>query len=281
MSHVHQAAAHARSFLYVPGDDPRKLASANRSDADVIVADLEDAVVAARKDDARHEVVRFAAERAPGPPLLVRINGVQTPFVAEDTALVVRLMPAGVVLPKAHADDLQRLDVGAVPVLAMLEDGRGVRDAYEIAGDPRVVRLGLGAVDLAVDLRLSARDDGLELLHVRSRLVVDSAAADIAGPVDTPFVHYRDEAGLRRDCEIARSLGFTGKACIHPAQAAVVREVFSPTSDEVAWASRVVEAFEAAARGEVGVTAVAGEMIDQPVVDRACAIIQHAKGENT
>ena len=116
----------------------------------------------------------------------------------EDDIEAIRDLPlAGLVLPKAYADGLSALDAAGLSVVAMIEDARGVRDAYEIALHPQVVRLALGGVDFSAELALGAHPHGLLLLHARSRLVIDSAAAGIAAPIDTPHLYYRDDPELR------------------------------------------------------------------------------------
>jgi citrate lyase subunit beta/citryl-CoA lyase len=266
----------ARSFLFVPGDDPRKLASANRSDADAIVADLEDAVAPARKDAARDVVNDFARARGDGPPLLVRVNALSSAFVEQDIEALRELPLAGLVVPKTHADDLVQLDLSRFPIVALIEDARGILDAFDIACDVRVVRLALGAVDLAAELGLRPYGDGLQLLHARSHLVIASSAAGIAAPIDTPFLRFDDEEGLRSECELARALGFAGKSCIHPVQLETVADVFAPSPEELTWAAEVVEVFERAAGSGLGVTSHRGAMVDAPVVRRARLLLAKA-----
>jgi citrate lyase subunit beta/citryl-CoA lyase len=268
--------AGARSFLFAPGDDARKLASADRTGADVVVADLEDAVAGGQKHAARREVERFATERRGGPALLVRVNSQDSEFFHDDLACVRGLPVAGVVVPKARVDGLAGIDFGEHPVVAMIEDAAGVRDAYDIGSVDRVVRLALGAVDLAAQLGLRHRADGLHLLGIRSRLVVDSAAAGLEPPIDTPYLRYSDDDGLRNECDLSRSLGFTAKACIHPRQVPIVRSSFMPTREELEWATRVVEAFEQSSRLGHGVASFEGLMIDAPVVARARAFLDLA-----
>jgi len=175
------------------------------------------------------------------------------------------------VLPKATPDAAAALGPEGPPVIAIVETAQGLRQAYETASAPRVAALVLGAVDLGAELGLEPRADGLEILHARSRLVVDSAAAGLRPPFDVVHLDVRDDAGLEAAGAFARSLGFRGKACIHPQQVPIVNRAFAPGEREVAWAQRVVEAFEQS--GE-GVLAVNGEMVDLPVVERARRILR-------
>ena len=259
--------SHARSLLFAPGGDEEKLVKAHASEADLAVADLEDAVAPAQKGAAREVVARFA-------PRVVRVNGADTRWFEDDLALVRELELDAVVLPKATPDAAAALGPEGPPVVAIVETAQGLRQAYETASAPRVAALVLGAVDLGAELGLEPRADGLEILHARSRVVVDSAAAGIRPPFDVVHLDVRDDAGLEAECAFARSLGFRGKACIHPQQVPIVNRTFAPSDREVAWARRVVEAFDAT---EVGVLAVNGEMIDQPVVERARRILDEAE----
>ena len=140
-----------------------------------------------------------------------------------------------------------------------------------------VESLMLGAIDLALALGLEPRPDALELLQARSTIVLASAVARRRGPIDRVWVDVRDESGLEADCRAGRSLGFRGKACIHPAQVAIVNEVFSPSPDEVARARDVVDAYERGAAEGRGAVALDGEMIDLPVVERARHVLAEAK----
>jgi citrate lyase beta subunit len=208
-------------------------------------------------------------------PPVVRINGTDTEWFEDDLALVGELELAAVVLPKATPDAVAALGADGPPVIAIVETALGLRLAYETASAPRVAALAIGAVDLGAQLRLEPRPDGLEILHARSRVVVDSAAAGIRPPFDIVHLEIEDDAGLEEQAAFARSLGFRGKVCIHPRQVPIVNRVFLPSEREVAWARRVVEEFEAS--GE-GVLAVNGEMIDLPVVQRARRILEERSG---
>jgi citrate lyase beta subunit len=273
--------ATARSLLFVPADDPRKLASAARSQADLVVADLEDSVAAERKNDARVLLSSFARERAEGPALLVRVNGLSSSFIEDDLDALSDLPLTGLVVPKVHAEALSRVELPRVPIVAMVEDARGLLDAFQIATDPRVARLALGGVDLAAQLGLGAYRDGLELVHARSTVVVASGAAGIPPPVDTPFLRFDDLDGLRAECRLARALGFTGKACIHPSQLAAVAEAFLPSREELDWAADILHAFERAGEGGSGVTSHGGSMVDEPVVARARLLLSQSPPKGT
>jgi citrate lyase subunit beta/citryl-CoA lyase len=142
---------------------------------------------------------------------------------------------------------------------------------------PRVAALLLGAVDLGAELGLQPRPDGLEILYARSKVVVDSAAAGIRPPFDIVHLEVTDTEGLEEECRLARSLGFRGKACIHPRQLETVSRVFAPTDAELEWAQRVVDAYERESGEGRGVFALNGTMVDLPVVERARRILAEAE----
>lgn len=267
----------ARSFLFAPASDERKLAKALDAGADAVIADLEDAVVAAEKERARGVATSLLREPRADVLRLVRVNAVGTHWFADDLAAARELELDGIVLPKATPDAAPALAGLGAPVVAIVETAAGVRLAYELAVVPEVACLMLGAVDLGLELGLEPRPDGLELLYARSSLVVASAAAGLRAPLDQVWVDVRDGEGLRRDCALGRSLGFRGKACVHPAQVPVVNEAYAPSQDELGRAQEVVEAYERAAAEGAGAVALDGEMIDLPVVERARQLLAEAK----
>lgn len=267
----------ARSFLFAPGNDERKLRKALTSGADAVIADLEDAVTAAEKPAARRMATQVLAE-ADGESLrLVRVNAAGSEWIAGDVEALAAAGLDGVVLPKATAAAVGAVAGLGLPVIAIVETAAGLRGAFELAATAGVEALVLGAVDLGLALGTEPRGDGLELLFARSSLVVDSAAARLRGPIDQVWTTLRDDAGLERDCTLARSLGFRGKACIHPEQVAAVNDAFSPSSDELARARDVVAAFDEAAAHGRGAVAFDGEMVDLPVVERARQLLADVK----
>jgi citrate lyase beta subunit len=262
-----------RSLLFAPGNDERKLERALEAGSDAVVADLEDAVPAGEKERAREVTSRVLAGRSSEALVAVRVNSVGSPLCEADLRSIAGLDLDAVVVPKATPEAVAALGPDGPPVIGIVETAQGLRRAYETASVPRVAALVLGAVDLGLELGLEPRPDGQEVLYARSQLVVDSAAAGIRSPFDLVHLDTRDDEGLEAECRLARSLGFRGKACIHPAQVEVVNRVFSPIDEEVARAARVVEAYEAAEEEGRGAVALDGEMIDLAVVERARTIL--------
>jgi citrate lyase beta subunit len=268
----------ARSFLFAPGSEERKLVRALESDADAVVADLEDAVAPAEKVAARDLALGLVAAAATRSVRLVRVNAVGTEWHDADIAAVAVSEADGIVLPKATPAAVdavaRRVDL---PLAAIVETAVGLREAFTIASHDAVQVLLLGAVDLGLELGLEPRDDGQEILFARSSLVVDSAAAGLRGPVDRVWVDVRDREGLARDCAAGRSLGFRGKSLVHPDQVAPTHEAFAPSADELRRAREIVAAYERAEADGLGVVALDGEMIDAPVVERARELLRDDK----
>src|SRR5262245_29388482 len=220
---------HVRSLLFAPGSDGRKLAKAFSSGADAVVCDLEDAVAPADKEDAR-DVTRQALEHTgEGPARLVRINAAGTAWFEDDLAFVASLELDGIVLPKSSPEAVELAGSDGPSLVAIVETAVGLRQAYEIASEPRVAALILGAVDLGAEVGLEPRPDAQEILYARSKVAIDSAAAGVRGPFDVVHLDFRDESGLEEQCRFARALGFRGKACIHPAQVETINRVFAPS----------------------------------------------------
>jgi citrate lyase subunit beta/citryl-CoA lyase len=268
----------ARSFLFAPGSEERKLVRALESGADAVVADLEDAVAPEEKTTARDVATRVLREAGTESLRLLRVNGVDTEWHDADVAALGDAGLDGIVVPKATGAAVRAVgDHVDTPIVAIVETARGVREAFEIASHEQVAVLLLGAVDLALDLGLEERADGQEILFARSSLVVDSAAAGLRGPVDRVWVDVRDLEGLARDCAFARSLGFRGKALVHPDQIAPTHEAFAPTSSELRRAREIVAAYDRAAGQGRGVVALDGDMIDAPVAERARELLSDQK----
>lgn len=276
MSDAVSPLALARTFLFVPGDRPERHARALASGAGAVIVDLEDAVAPDRKAAARTQIAdSFAtlSNEAHG-RLLVRVNACDTPWHADDRALVARLaarrLLAGVVLPKAErATDLTALAQAAGPATALLpliESVAGLDAVDALAVSPQVLRLVFGHVDFQADAGLACGPDEAELVPVRLALVLASRRAGLAQPVDGITPDWRNAARLTAEASRARRGGFGAKLCIHPEQIVCVEAAFTPSADELAWAHRVRDAVRAAGGGVVNVD---GRMVDGPVVKLA------------
>lgn len=261
------------SVLFVPATLEQRVHKAFASSADAVIIDLEDGVPESSKDEARALAAAIlpAARR---PQAVVRINGAGTPHFAADLELVRATVPDAVALPKADLYALGALAGLDVPLWALIETATGLRQAFDVAAQPSVERLLLGTVDLAGDLGLEAREDGLELLYARSTTVVASRAAGIAPPLDGVCLLARDVEATHREAVLGRTLGFGGKLCIHPDQLEPVHRAFAPSEQEIAWARAVVEASDRAEAEGLGAVVVDGSMVDRPVVNRARRLLR-------
>lgn len=281
-----------RSHLYVPGNRPGLFEKAAAGPADALILDLEDAVPVGEKDRARQDVADFVRSRdvvSSGAALWVRVN--PGPLGRVDLEAVCVPGLSGVVLAKATAEDIlaagavldaqeatRGMRPGAVALCPLLETPAAIVDVEHIAGLPRVERLQVGEADLSAELGIEQGPDGLELLWVRSRVVVASAAAGIAAPVAPVTTDFTDLATLRRSTEALRRMGYRGRACIHPAQLDVVNAVFTPSEEEVRRARDLVAQFEASQQAGSAVFVDAdGRMVDLAVVRSAQQVLESAR----
>jgi citrate lyase subunit beta/citryl-CoA lyase len=263
----------ARSYLFVPADRPERFAKAQASGADAVIIDLEDAVAPNAKVAAREALANWLD--AGNRPVVVRINGVDTEWFADDLALAARPGVSAVMLPKAERTaDLASVRAAApsASLLPLIETAVGIECVRQLAATAGVQRLVFGSIDLQLDLGISG--DGDELLLYRSQLVLASRLARLAPPVDGVSTAIDDPTALQADAQRARRLGFGAKLCIHPRQAKPVNDAFSPTAEEIAWAHRVVAAAEHADGAAV---ALDGKMIDRPVLLRAQGLLRQAE----
>lgn len=281
-----------RSHLYAPGNNSTLLDKVWAAGADAVILDLEDAVPPGEKERAR-KLVAAALEQHTDilfPTAYVRINDPSGPWAEADVRTVVRRGLTGIRIPKVEdaktihrvagwvdaAESAAGLPAMRVRLLPILESAVGVWRAFEVAAaHPRVVGLSYGAADLRRDLRLGTTPDELELVYVRSHLVLASRAAGIAAPIDTVFSRLDDTEGLEASARRARTLGFFGKGAIHPRQIPIINAVFTPTQEEVKHARKVVEAAAiAAAQGTGALRLSTGEFVDTAIVRQAQGVLE-------
>ena len=269
-----------RSVLYIPGSKPRALDKARNLAVDAIIFDLEDAVAGDEKDNARAllaETLRTGGYGARAK--IVRINGLDTPWGADDAAAMRDAGADAILLPKVNTaldvETLTKLLGPDLPVWAMIETPLGILNAKEIASHPRVIGFVLGTNDLAKDLNSRYRADRLALM---ASLQISLLAARAYGVVcvDGVYNAYLDDDGLRAECEQGRDLGFDGKTLIHPSQVAIANKAFAPSQDEVDLAQRQIEAFEAAEADGQGVAVVDGRIVENLHVATARATLAKA-----
>ncbi|RAW44848.1 CoA ester lyase [Halorubrum sp. 48-1-W] len=282
-----------RSLLFSPGDRPELMRKAPGTDADVLCFDLEDAVAPARKDSAREAVRSVLSDPAFDPDAEVCVRPTASDPETDLDAIVGKGDEGGsetgdhirldaVMLPKveeaAAVDRVAELctERGIDPVVfALVETAEGVLAAREIATAPATTALVFGAEDLTADLGATRTAEGTEVLYAREHVVLTASAGGVDA-LDTVHTDFTDEAGLREEAEFAATLGYDGKLAIHPDQVDPINEAFTPGSDEIEWAERVLTARDTADRADRGVFEVDGEMIDAPLVAQAERVLERA-----
>jgi citrate lyase beta subunit len=264
-----------RSALYMPGSKPRALEKARGLAADVLVLDLEDAVVPDEKAAARRPVAEAVSARPFGRrEVVIRINGLETPWGADDLAMAAECRPDAILVPKVDAaSDLGDLELrlrgpaggrdgGAIPLWAMVETPRGVMRIREIArSSPGLACLVMGTNDLAAELRAEQTPDRGPLVTAL-QLCVLAARANGLAILDGVHNAFRDLEGLRAACRQGREMGFDGKTLIHPDQLAIANEVFGPSPEEIETAERHLAAFAEAEAAGQGVAVVDGRIVE-------------------
>lgn len=254
-----------RSVLYIPGSKERALDKATTLDVDAIIFDLEDAVAPDEKSAARATLAAALADKDYGRRLrIVRINGLDTDWGWADAEAVRDMACDAVLLPKVDGpEQIEALAAitGDLPVWAMMETPRAMLNAAAIAAHPKLAGFVMGTNDLAKDLQTRFRADRLPLLTALSLCVLAAKAEGIV-IVDGVYNAFKDEDGLRAECEQGRDLGMDGKTLIHPAQVAIANTVFAPSEAEIDLARRQIAAFEAAEAAGQGVAVVDGRIVE-------------------
>lgn len=230
-----------RSALFLPASNPRAIAKARESDADLVILDLEDAVKPADKDTARAAAVAACAEPWPM-PVAIRLNAPDTRWHEADLAAVAGSKAGLVVIPRAtNVLVVERIGkISGKPVLAMIETAAGVLSAPAIA--ERCAGLIAGTNDLRADLRLPL-DAGRGAISAALQWIVLAARAARIVAIDGVFNGLEDEAGFLAEAREGRALGFDAKSLIHPRQIAPCNDAFSPGEEEISRARALVEAF--------------------------------------
>ena len=287
-----------RSLLFVPADSEKKLAKGNDCGADALILDLEDSVAAERKAGARQTALAYLREhgrRAQRPRLIVRVNALDTGLTDADLDVIVAGKPDAILLPKAeggpsviHLDAkltareaLHGLPDGAIEILALATETASALflcGSY-VGASKRLTALTWGAEDLSAELGSETNRDAdgrfTSPYMLARNLSLAAAAAARVQAIDTVYADFRNMEGLREESLEARRDGFTAKIAIHPAQVAVINDVFTPSAEEIAKARAVIDAF--AADPAAGVVAIDGVMYDRPHLRRAERLLARVK----
>ncbi len=281
-----------RSLLYVPGNMPSMLQNIPLFQCDAVQIDLEDAVPLSEKDAARILVRRFLDNyKNRNKEILVRINGLDTKWALDDLKTVLPAIPDGIRLPKADSPEIVEhldtmlteyeeelgLQVGFFKILPSIETAEGVLNAPKTAkASTRLIGLAFGAEDYTATMEINRTKTGEELFNARMNVLWGAKAAGIQA-IDSIFADVNDMESLRKETELIKKLGFTGKCMINPRQIDIIHDVFAPKQEEVDYALEVIEAIKRAREMGTGVISLKGKMIDRPVVVRAARVLNTAR----
>ena len=284
-----------RTMMFVPCNNPAMVKDAGIYGADSIMFDLEDAVSMAEKDAARDLVYEALQTQDYGDAeLVVRVNGQDTPYYANDVRTMVKAGIDVVRLPKAEdAEMVKKLDAditaaekefgreeGSTMLMAAIESAKGVINAYQIASaSDRMMGIALSAEDYTTDMKTHRYPDGAELEFARNMVLHAARAAGVAA-FDTVFTNMNDTEGFYRETEYIHQLGFDGKSLVNPRQIPMVNKVYEPTKKEIENAKNVENAIKEAKLKGSGVISMNGQMVDRPVVLRAERVMRLAKASN-
>ena len=273
-----------RSHLFAPATNERIIHKALESSADAVVLDLEDSIDQSSRTVA-HQILTSASEAIARRPTHIRVGMIDGAYRLEDVELAIALEVEAIRLPKVESSGAvasvgDRLAAGGCEATIHLtvESAAGLAALADIVSvSERVSRVVFGERDFLADMGVS--EPGPITDHARAGIAIASRALSLAPPIDGAYIDLDDEQGLRQACERARNLGFGGKSALHPRQLAVIHEVFSPSGEEIEWATKVVAAHDAALeRGNV-TTVVDGRFIDEAVARRARSVLSRREIE--
>jgi len=275
----------------MPGDDWKKITKALTLSVDCICMDMEDGVALNRKTEARATIARALQELDFGASeKLARINAVGTGLEKDDIQAVLPYHPDGIVIPKVESlEQIQwgslviesaELDngwpVNSVRILVGVETAKGILNLVEIASHPRLDGIIFGGEDYAASIGAKRTESAVELSYARQAVVTACAAFGLQA-IDIVTIDFKDIERVRCEAEFGAGLGFSGKQIIHPNQVAPVQETFTPDDESIAYAKRLVEAFETHQKEGKGAFALDGQMIDMPLVKNAQKVLERAR----
>ncbi len=280
-----------RSLLFAPANRHDLIHKFVRYRCDAFAIDLEDGTPLAEKASARAGLaaaVSHLREQRVQALLFVRVNDPRSPLMDADVTAALDADIDGIMVPKLSAlSDLQRLDMAlrsagqgrprAITLIGLVETAAGVLhvDRLAASGDSHLSALAFGAEDFITDIGGTRTAQGLEVLYARSRVVLAARATGLSA-LDQVFVDIRDEEGFRRDAQMGRQLGYSGKMCVTPRQAEIANEVFAPSPAEVERSRRLIQAYARAKAEGRGTIEFEGGMVDEPLLRRAEAMVAFA-----
>lgn len=278
----------ARTFLFVPGDQPERILKALQAKTDAVIIDLEDAVRSENKAAARAGLIPLLTPNKfnTSPLILIRTNDANSAEFTEDLKVALNLKVDAIVLPKflpgasaVKADEIiSKIEAGVgqtqpVSVIGLIESTEGILNLLSSSKIPdRVKRLAFGAADLYADLGVTYRASGPNTDLAMAALVLASAHSQLGAPIDSPHFKIADSQGLQVRSRFASEMGFGGKLCIHPDQLAIVEESFKDNLNERDWATRVIERWSDRDQ-KLGAILLDGALVDEAMVKQAKRIL--------
>jgi (3S)-malyl-CoA thioesterase len=268
-----------RSALYIPGSKERALEKARGLPVDAILFDLEDAVAPDEKVNARHTLKEALYQGGYGNKYrVVRINGLDTEWGKDDAAETLEMECDAVLLPKVNSTadvDALAAIIGDKKIWAMMETPLGIINAASIAAHPSIEGFVLGTNDLAKDLNTRKADRREPLLYALQAALLAAKAYGVI-TIDGVYNAFKDDEGLKVECEQGRDMGYDGKSLIHPAQVVITNAAFAPTEAEIELAQRQIAAFEEAEAQGLGVAVVDGKIVENLHIVTARATLAKA-----
>lgn len=279
-----------RAMLYVPGDEWNKINKAITLNVDSICMDLEDGTALNRKESARETICKALTELDFGKSeRLVRINAVGSGMEISELNAVLPHHPNGIVIPKIETvDQLNIIDgvisdfeiangsePGEIRILAVVESAKGILNLREIAAHPRLDAIIFGAEDFTANIGAKRTANAWEVLYARSCVVITAVAYDKQA-IDMVSINFREPITLKIEAIAGASLGFTGKQIIHPSQVNIVQDAFTPSTEEIAEATALVNAFHEHQSAGAGAFEFDGRMIDMPILKQAQKVLDRA-----
>lgn len=273
-----------RSLQFVPASSEKFLGKANQSSADALIFDMEDSVQIDVKDDARvllkSFLDTFANEKKAG--IIIRINQVDVCGMQDLETFIKCGNVDAFMVPKANVENISIVDkflnenegdkrIGIIP---LIETPEAVLNAFSVAkASDRVVGMLFGAEDYSASMGVARTVEGKEIFVARNLHAIACVAAGVEA-YDTPFTSIKDEEGLRFDTQEGKRIGMTGKSAIHPSQAEVINDVYTPSEAEVAHALKIMEAKRVADAEGKGAFSVDGKMVDAPIIKKALKVLE-------
>ena len=261
-----------RSFIFTPGLNPEMFPKALASGADMVCIELEDGIAIKDKDEARKHTINAlkTLEVKNDVELVVRVNCQRTkPGLLDLEAFISsKLKVKALMLPKVKTpdeitfiDDLLSDCNLDTDLHVIMETNEALENIYDIAhSSKRIVALYFGGVDMAAELRVPNSYENL--VYARSKLVHAGASVGV-DVIDVPYLDLEDMNGMKKEAELVRNLGFTGKGSIHPKQINILNEVFTPSNEEITKAKKIIDQFNAS---DTGLVVIDGKLIEKPVL---------------